>query len=353
MRHNLIIGLFVLLLVSLQQIAMANLNCVFCMTELPKDGHSSQQMHWYKGNTHCHTINTDADATPEEVVSWYRKHGYNFLVITDGNFLTRIDGLNAIFAKQDQFLVIQGEEILDQFVDKSLDVVAIDIDQTIVPLHGKSVNETIKNNVLAVRQTGGIPQVCHPNYTHSLVVSDLMGLKQVKLLEVYNAHPVVNSIGAGGLIPVEKLWDQALTAGQLFYAVAADDSHRYTGEFSVKFPNPGRGWIMVRAPELTIASLRESLEKGDFYASTGVTLSEYLVTETGISVKISPENGMRYTTSFIGEGGKVLATCFELASEYKFTGQEKYVRVRILDSKGTFAWSQPVFIEGAIHNQSR
>ena len=28
---------------------------------------------WYKGNTHTHTVNSDGDSTPDEVVRWYRE----------------------------------------------------------------------------------------------------------------------------------------------------------------------------------------------------------------------------------------------------------------------------------------
>ena len=31
-------------------------------------------LQWYKGNTHTHTINSDGDSTPDEVVRWYREH---------------------------------------------------------------------------------------------------------------------------------------------------------------------------------------------------------------------------------------------------------------------------------------
>ena len=26
---------------------------------------------WYKGNTHTHTLNSDGDSTPDDVVRWY------------------------------------------------------------------------------------------------------------------------------------------------------------------------------------------------------------------------------------------------------------------------------------------
>ena len=66
---------------------------------------------WYKGNTHTHTLNSDGDSTPDEVVRWYREHGYQFLVLTDHNYLTSVDGLNALHGAAEKFLVVRGEEV--------------------------------------------------------------------------------------------------------------------------------------------------------------------------------------------------------------------------------------------------
>ncbi|HUE85466.1 MAG TPA: hypothetical protein VMO26_05250, partial [Vicinamibacterales bacterium] len=41
----------------------------------------SPETRWYKGNTHTHTLNSDGDSTPDDVVRWYREHGYRFLVL--------------------------------------------------------------------------------------------------------------------------------------------------------------------------------------------------------------------------------------------------------------------------------
>ena len=40
-------------------------------------------LHWFKGNTHTHTINSDGDSSPDDVVKWYRTHGYQFVVPRD------------------------------------------------------------------------------------------------------------------------------------------------------------------------------------------------------------------------------------------------------------------------------
>ena len=43
---------------------------------------------------------------------WYREHGYQFLVLTDHNFVTSVDGLNALHGADEKFLVMKGEEVI-------------------------------------------------------------------------------------------------------------------------------------------------------------------------------------------------------------------------------------------------
>src|SRR5262249_3750487 len=82
----------------------------------------SAALRWYKGNTHTHTLNSDGDSTPDEVARWYREHGYQFLVLTDHNVLTRVDGLNSILGADDQFLIVKGEEVSDRLDGKPIHI---------------------------------------------------------------------------------------------------------------------------------------------------------------------------------------------------------------------------------------
>src|SRR5262245_25230615 len=91
---------------------------------------------WYKGNTHTHTLNSDGDSTPDDVVRWYREHGYQFLVLTDHNFLTSVDGLNALHGADEQFLVVRGEEVTDRLGDKPIHVNGLDVAALVEPRHG-------------------------------------------------------------------------------------------------------------------------------------------------------------------------------------------------------------------------
>ncbi|MEO8650141.1 MAG: hypothetical protein ABI539_13330, partial [Acidobacteriota bacterium] len=78
----------------------------------------TSELHWYKGNTHTHTVNSDGDSTPDAVVTWYRENGYNFLFITDHEFITPVEGLNSVFGKAGSFIVIRGQEVTGSFDKK-------------------------------------------------------------------------------------------------------------------------------------------------------------------------------------------------------------------------------------------
>jgi hypothetical protein len=86
------------------------------------------------------------------------------------------------------------------------------------------------------------------------------------------------------------------------------------------------------------------MERGDFYASTGVSLKDYHADVNEISIQIEERQSFKYTTTFIGEGGRILATSQGPKVQYRFTKAEKYVRARVTDSMGYVAWLQPVFV---------
>lgn len=44
---------------------------------------------WWKGNTHAHTLWSDGDSAPRQVVEWYRDAGYDFLVLSDHTLLAQ------------------------------------------------------------------------------------------------------------------------------------------------------------------------------------------------------------------------------------------------------------------------
>jgi hypothetical protein len=101
---------------------------------------------------------------------------------------------------------------------------------------------------------------------------------------------------------------------------------------------------MVRAAKLEARALLEAMERGDFYASTGVTLTDYETTADAVRVTVKKDGWSRYRIEFIGKGGAVLDTATDSPAEYRIRGTEGYVRAKITDSNGHFAWTQPVVV---------
>lgn len=305
---------------------------------------ASPALRWYKGNTHTHTLNSDGDSSPDEVVRWYREHRYHFLVLTDHNFLTSVDGLNALHGADEQFLVIKGEEVTDRFGDKPIHVNGIDPEHLVEPQGGNSVVETIQRNVDAIRAARGVPHINHPNFRWAITADELKQVRNNKLFEIYNGHPQVNNLGGGGIPGLEEVWDAILSAGVLVYGIAVDDAHHFKRPWDRDAARPGQGWVMVRAERLSAPVILAAMERGDFYASTGVELSDYQVTDTSVSITVKRDSWAGYRVQFIGRGGRLLHETTVNPAVYRFQGGEGYVRARVLESNGLMAWTQPVVL---------
>jgi hypothetical protein len=299
---------------------------------------------WYKGNTHTHTLNSDGDSTADEVVTWYREHGYQFLVLTDHNFVTSVTGLNALHGADERFLVIPGEEVSARAGDKPVHVNGLDVARRVEPQNGTIVADVIQRNVDAVRQASGVPHINHPNFQWALTADDLEQVKNGRLLELYNGHPQVNQDGGGGIPGVEEVWDRILSSGSVMYGIAVDDAHTFKQPGDPRVAGPGRGWVMVRSPRLDARALLDALERGDFYASTGVVLDEVQISRSGMRIKVRAEGASKYRIQFVGKGGRLLTEVADATAAYTFTGNEGYVRAKVIESNGRLAWVQPVVV---------
>lgn len=303
---------------------------------------ASAAARWYKGNLHTHTLNSDGDSTPDEVVTWYREHGYQFLVLTDHNYLTSVAGLNALHGAEDQFLVVHGEEVTDRVGDKPIHVNGLEVDRLVPPPGGSSVVEMVQRMVDAIRGAHGVPSVNHPNFGWAITPDELGQIQRTRLFEVYNGHPLVNNLGGGGVPGLEETWDRMLSSGRLLYGIAVDDAHHFKRPWDPTASAPGRGWVYVRSPRLDGRALVDALERGDFYASTGVELESVEATATALTIAIHEQPSSRYRIEFIGRHGRVLGEATRSPASYRIAGDEGYVRAKVIESNGKQAWVQPV-----------
>ena len=296
---------------------------------------------WFKGNIHTHTTRSDGDSEPEVVVDWYRRNGYDFLVLTDHNHRTVIE-----HEDPDGPLMIPGEEVSAYIKggDIAIHLGGIGINRVVEPVDADDIVPTLQANIDAIRSAGGIVSLNHPNYTWAYDDRHIVQVSGANLLEVFNGNNVVNNYGGGGRPSCEEIWDAVLTADLPIYGVAVDDSHHFQGDFKPSLANPGRGWVMVEAPELQQETIVRALEYGSFYFSTGVVLPELSISEDRIELAIQQEWHMAYDTEFVTRGGRVRGREHGTSASYEIRGDEGYVRARVLCSDGSRAWSQPVFV---------
>ena len=338
--------------------------------------------HFYKGNLHTHSYWSDGNTYPEEVARWYSDHGYQFLAITDHNLLqegkkTKVIGKDTIrlrelagyrneFEKPGKFLLLASEEISDSSEKKPVHLNGFNLQTVVKPTGGATVAECVASNVKAIREalkTGENPEwitINHPNFGWGLT-ADALARCGARFFEVFNGHPSVRNYGDSTHINTENMWDQAnkwrIDKGEkLILGIATDDAHQYD-QYGVGKANPGRGWTMVRATELTPAALYQAMMEGSFYASTGVELTSFQSNKKGLVIRIKKEKDVQYTTEFIGwlagkDRPEILKTVIGPKAVYRSTGKELFVRARVISDKtkenpfaagdGEMAWLQPV-----------
>ncbi len=390
---------------------------------------SAEDARWWKGNLHTHSLWSDGDDYPEMIANWYRGNGYHFLAISDHNVLAEgerwihreknaggqrafdkylkhfgdgwvehkvVKGVpqvrlktfaeyKAKIAVPGSFLLMQSEELSDQFQGKPIHINVTNIKKQIPPQGGAGVAATMQKNidaVLAQRKATGqpmFPHINHPNFGWAIQPADMIQLRGEQFFEVYNGHPAVNNYGDKEHLSTGQIWDviNAYRLGvhklPLLLGLGTDDAHNYH-DLAVGQSNTGRGWVMVRAESLTPESIIMAMERGDFYASSGVAVDDIRLAKGKYSFRIQPEKGVTYTTWFIGTRknfksnndlakrnslktaqagiGEILGQSQLLEPSYTFDGDELYVRAEIMSSKKMTnpyvageqerAWLQPV-----------
>jgi hypothetical protein len=397
---------------------------------------------WYRGNLHTHTLWSDGDDYPEMVALWYKDQGYDFLSFSDHNTLLRqerwidaidnkggqcaFDKLKARFPQDwieertdekgkrevrlktldeiavrigspGKFLVIQGEEISDDFQKVPIHMNATNLQEPIPPMRGESFHEVMQRNtnaLVAQRERTGQPMIIHlnhPNFHYGITAEDLARVRGENFFEIYNGHTAVQNDGDEDHASAERIWDIILTqriavlSMPLMFGLATDDGHNYH-DIPSRRNEPGRGWVVVLARALSAPEIVKSMDRGWFYASTGVKIDRYVVSRRGIEVRVHPQEGVEYTIDFIGtqigydtesepvrgqytglplrttrrysnDIGRVLKTSLGTRATYDFGMNDLYVRARVTSTRkhpnpstpGEYerAWCQPVRGPGA------
>ena len=385
----------------------------FIILNLVSCENNSAEQNWYKGNLHTHSLWSDGDDFPEMIIQWYKDNDYQFIALSDhntigdsefwyeikerelkhktlekyqnrfgdwvetktdsGKTLVRLKTFEEYQSKlqlPDSFLVIKSEEVTSSFKNKPVHINVTNIKKKIDPIRGSSVLDVMQRTLDAVheqRKRLNIPMfahINHPNFGYGISTEDLKQLNGERFFEVYNGHPAVNNEGDDTHVDTETMWDliniHYYKEGKpLLFGVATDDSHRYH-TFSSKDSNTGRGWVMVNAKKLDTDYLISAMEKGDFYASTGVYLKNLNTDQKQVSLAVDPEPGVNYEITFLGhqkgaEDVVVLKKVQGTSASYTYQKEDVFVRVSInsdakkdnpiIEDETKKAWTQPLLVD--------
>lgn len=285
----------------------------------------------YKGQMHCHSTGSDGADTPTALVTFYKNAGYHFVSITDHDVATPDPGVSGV-------LFIPGVEITVG--------VGLDCHVPVYNVTNVQANKTAQGVIDGTVGLGGLANVAHPNYAgtpHSY--RDLACLSDYIGIEIFNAnvayYPSPSQTGYA-----EDRWDELLTDGRKTFGFAVDDCHATNNPVQANV-----GWVQVFADNLSVNSILDSMKRGNFYSSTGATLS---VDVSGTT--ITATTGAAAKIEWIGKGGVVLQTSplHVTTDSYTIVGDELYVRIRVTrDSDSEFAWSNPIWVDLVSAESSR
>lgn len=330
---------------------------------------------WYKGNTHTHTVLCGhADTTPEEVAAWYLARDHNFLILSEHNQFIDPATVKLPADRRSDFILIPGEEV----GRKNIHSTAMNIEAVVDGAFDvESKTQTIQNQVDETIKQGGVTILNHPNFGWALTAVDIWPVERLYMFELYNGHPSVRNEGDHEHDSTEEMWDKLLTSGMKIYGVSSDDAHNFQ-KWGTNVSNPGRGWVMVRAHELTAEAITEAMVIGEFYASSGVMLESVWFDGKYYKVDVDLEATGRELESellvgrrveegesgwlieAISNGGNVvgetgtLATQGAVGAAFDIDLAEGYLRLRVTYTRPHpdggyerfFAWVQPVFLDG-------
>jgi hypothetical protein len=318
---------------------------------------------WQQGSTHVHAkASGDATLPVPDVMRWYEDRGYDFIVLTDHNRVTEVDGHSkgvAVHAPAQGLIVLAGIELTfnrNHCTDHPpppgdpkcrIHVNALGVTKrphgklTWDTRQGKSRAAGYRAALALAASLGGLAQINHPQWHWGMTAALLIALAQrgPLLFEITNRQFAIWNAGDADHPSTEALWDAALTAGQTVWGVASDDAHDYDG--GGKYP-AGRAYVVVRAAH-DARAIKAALAAGQFYASTGVALDRAEVDHGALVIEVSAADPGDHAIVFIGAGGRVLRTDHGRSARFSLADLpgDGYVRAVITRTDGGKAWSQP------------
>ncbi len=277
---------------------------------------------WYKGNLHTHTTDSDGLKTPAEVKRLYKDSGYDFLALTDHWHVNEPDDFEGM-------LVLSGCEY-DWMKDGCYHVVGFGLKDRPALDMGDKPQKFIDE----IKRCGGVATLAHPAWSLQRP-GKMAQLQGVDCTEIYNS---VSGCPYSARPYSGLLIDIATVMGFRATLTATDDTHFYGDEV-------GRGFVYVKAKELTRDAIINAILKGDVVPTNGPFVTWGI--EDGYFV-VRCDKGCKYVQFFSNlyyspETTKIGGTVYE--AKFKLTPKVKFIRAEAVDFDGKTAYTQYAFTD--------
>lgn len=263
---------------------------------------------WQKANLHAHGVAwagvTNGKQSASQVVAAYKGRGYSVAGVSNYGSIAAFDGVDTIPLYEHGYNIPKGH----QLAIGARSVVWLDF-----PLW-----QTVDQKQYIINRVGAAAELVslnHPNTAYT--EDDTRSLTGYQLMEIVN-----------GPFPVEDLWDAALSAGHVVWALGNDDAHDVTN-----LRRTFIAWNMIDAPSPSAADIVAALRAGRTYAvslvGNNADAALKSVEVSGANVTIT-STGVPATYLFVGQGGVVRGTANQvMQAMYTFAATDTYIRTVI------------------------
>ncbi len=321
----------------------------------------------YKANLHSHSTCSDGHLTPEQLARLYQEHGYSILAITDheapyDNTALSTPGL-LMLTGYEAYIRPQADGRIDPFGPEiHLNLLAREAhNRTFIafdPPFCKYMPHALAQSLPQAGQSG--PR----SYSAAYINRFIRDAKEAGYLVTYN-HPCWSmetddrilqyegcfslelfNTGSQNISGYEcngALYDRLLRAGKAIYCHGSDDNHNVHPVGDPLCDSFG-AWTMVLADTLEYGAVIRALEQGNFYASTGPTITALSFAGNKAHLECSAadrilmvESPKRCVTVYDPKRGAVCAADFEIPES------APYVRFSVLAKDGTQAHTRAFF----------
>ena len=198
-------------------------------------------------------------------------------------------------------------------------------------------DETGPEIAARARATGAFVAAAHPQW-YSLTEKDILSLGEIDAIEVYNGVAIDHNDRADSW----HITDVLLGRGNRYLTYAADDVHFFAGHHDFV-----RGWVWVKAEELTPDALLAALKAGHFYSSTGPMIHDVQVRPgQDVVVRCSPAQAVFVTGRGPGAEVELGHGLTEVTLDIR-EFSSPYCRITVRDEFGGHAWTNPIWFDEA------